>query len=354
MKFWSDTTKKLKPYIPGEQLNETEIVKLNTNENPFSPSPLVIQEIKKLVETDLKKYPDPQSNELKDSIAKFYTTDSFKIDNKNIFIGNGSDEVLAHVFMAFFSGKKLYFPNITYSFYPVYCGLYGIDYNPVPLNEKFEIEKNNYENLDGNIIFPNPNAPTGIDMPLDIIEEILIKNPDNLVVVDEAYIDFGGQSALGLINKYKNLLIVQTFSKSRSLAGMRIGFAMGDNNLIEGLTRVKDSFNSYPLDKVAQIAGKASMEDKKYFEYTSNKIIENREWTISQLKIRKIETLPSMANFIFVKVDKAESIYKKLKERKILVRYFNQPLINNFLRISIGTKKEMEILIKNIDEIMGE
>lgn len=354
MKFWSDITKKLTPYIPGEQLNEVDIVKLNTNENPYPPSPLVMEGIKSLIGSDLKKYPDPQSNELKNSIAEFYSTDSLKIKSQNIFVGNGSDEVLAHIFMGFFQGKKLYFPNITYSFYPVYCGLYEIDYNTIPLDEKFEIEKNQYKNLDGNIIFPNPNAPTGIGMELDIIEEILINNPNNLVVVDEAYIDFGGRSAVELIGKYKNLLIVQTFSKSRSLAGMRIGFAMGDTNLIEALTRVKDSFNSYPLDKIAQIAGKASMEDKKYFEYTSNEIIKTREWTVSQFKIRGIESLPSMANFIFVKMECAENIYKKLKERKILVRYFNQPLIEKYLRISIGTKEEMEILIKNIDEIMGE
>lgn len=347
MKFWSNITKTLTPYVPGEQLNESGIIKLNTNENPFPPSPKVIEKIKKCLGSELKKYPDPESTELRDAIASFY-----EIEKENIFVGNGSDEVLAHVFMAFFKDKKLYFPNITYSFYPVYCGLYEIDYQTISLNKKFEMETEQYLGLDGNIIFPNPNAPTGIGVDLDVIEEILTNNPDNLVVVDEAYIDFGGRSAVELIGKYKNLLIVQTFSKSRSLAGMRIGFAIGDVKLIEGLTRVKDSFNSYPMDRLAQAAGKASIEDKNYFEYTRDEIIKNREWTVSQLKIRGIEMLPSVANFIFVRVEDAENMYKELKARKILVRYFKKPLIDSYLRISIGTKEEMEKLIKNIDQIM--
>jgi len=347
MKFWSNITKKLVPYVPGEQLNETGITKLNTNENPFPPSPKVIEEIKKSLGPELKKYPDPESNELRGAIADLYN-----IEKNNVFIGNGSDEVLAHVFTAFFKDKKLYFPNISYSFYPVYCGLYEIDYQTIPLNKKFEIETNKYLNLDGNIIFPNPNAPTGIGIGLENIEEILTKNPNNLVVVDEAYIDFGGKSAVELIGKYENLLIVQTFSKSRSLAGMRIGYAIGNKNLIEGLIRVKDSFNSYPLDRLAQAAGKAAIEDTEYFEDTCEEIIKNREWTVSELKVRGIETLPSMANFIFVKLEDAEKIYMKLKEKKILVRYFKNPIIDSYLRISIGTKKEMETLIKNIDQIM--
>jgi len=347
MKFWSNITKTLTPYVPGEQLNESGIIKLNTNENPFPPSPKVIEKIKKCLGSELKKYPDPESTELRDAIASFY-----EIEKENIFVGNGSDEVLAHVFMAFFKDKKLYFPNITYSFYPVYCGLYEINYQTISLNKKFEIETEQYLGLDGNIIFPNPNAPTGIGVDLDVIEEILTNNPDNLVVVDEAYIDFGGRSAVELIGKYKNLLIVQTFSKSRSLAGMRIGFAIGDVKLIEGLTRVKDSFNSYPLDRLAQAAGKAAIEDKNHFEYTCDEIIKSREWTVSQLKIRGIEMLPSVANFIFIKLEDAENMYKKLKARKILVRYFKKPLIDSYLRISIGTKEEMENLVKNIDQIM--
>ena len=348
MKFWSNITKTLTPYIPGEQLNEAEIIKLNTNENPFPPSPKVIEKIQNCLGSDLKKYPDPESTELRAAIADFY-----EIEKDNVFVGNGSDEVLAHVFMAFFKDKKLYFPNITYSFYPVYCGLYEIDSQTIPLNERFEIETEQYLGLDGNIIFPNPNAPTGIGLGLDAIEEILTKNPDNLVVVDEAYIDFGGESAVELIGKYKNLLIVQTFSKSRSLAGMRIGFAIGDMQLIEGLIRVKDSFNSYPLDRLAQAAGKASIEDRNYFEYTRDEIIKNREWTVAQLEMRGIELLPSKANFIFIRVEDAENIYRELKARKVLVRYFKKPLIDSYLRVSIGTKEEMEKLVKNIDQIMG-
>ena len=255
--------------------------------------------------------------------------------------------------MAFFKDRKLYFPDITYSFYPVYCGLYEIDYQTIPLNKKFEIETKQYFGLDGNIIFPNPNAPTGIGVALDAIEEILTNNPDNLVVVDEAYIDFGGRSAVELIDRYKNLLIVQTFSKSRSLAGMRIGFAIGDTNLIEGLIRVKDSFNSYPLDILAQAAGKAAIEDKEYFKYTCGEIIKNREWTVSELERRGIEVLPSMANFIFIKIEGAEDLYRELKARKILVRYFKKPQTKSYLRISIGTREEMEKLVKNIDQIMG-
>ncbi|WP_372714847.1 histidinol-phosphate transaminase, partial [Ilyobacter sp.] len=276
MKFWSNITKSLTPYVPGEQLNEIDIVKLNTNENPFPPSPKVIESIHQAIGTQLKKYPDPESTELKNAIAEFYN-----IESENVFAGNGSDEVLAHVFMAFFKDKKLYFPNITYSFYPVYCGLYEIDYQPISLNYKFQMETEDYLGLDGNIIFPNPNAPTGIGVELSVIEEILTKNPENLVVVDEAYVDFGGKSAIELIGKYKNLLIVQTFSKSRSLAGMRVGFAIGDTELIEGLVRVKDSFNSYPLDRLAQAAGEAAMKDREYFDYTCSEIIKNREWTVS-------------------------------------------------------------------------
>jgi histidinol-phosphate aminotransferase len=346
MKFWSNITKTLTPYTPGEQLNEADIVKLNTNENPFPPSPKVIEELKNSLGSQLKKYPDPESNELKNAIADFYN-----IESENVFAGNGSDEVLAHVFMSFFKDKKLYFPNITYSFYPVYCGLYEIDYQPISLNYDFKMETEDYTGLDGNIIFPNPNAPTGIGVELEVIEEILQKNPDNLVVVDEAYVDFGGKSAVGLIGKYKNLLVVQTFSKSRSLAGMRVGFAMGDAKLIEGLVRVKDSFNSYPLDRLAQIAGKVAIEDKEYFEYTCGEIIKNREWTVSELEKIGIEVLPSTANFIFAKVKDAEKVYTELKKRKILVRYFKKPMIDSYLRISIGTREEMEILMRNIEEI---
>ena len=348
MKFWSNITKSLTPYVPGEQLNEIDIVKLNTNENPFPPSPKVIESIQQAIGTQLKKYPDPESTELKNAIAEFYN-----IESENVFAGNGSDEVLAHVFMAFFKDKKLYFPNITYSFYPVYCGLYEIDYQPISLNYKFQMETEDYLGLDGNIIFPNPNAPTGIGVELSVIEEILTKNPENLVVVDEAYVDFGGKSAIELIGRYKNLLIVQTFSKSRSLAGMRVGFAIGDTELIEGLVRVKDSFNSYPLDRLAQAAGEAAMKDREYFDYTCSEIIKNREWAVAELEKRGIEVLPSAANFIFAKVENAENMYKELKARKVLVRYFNKPLIDSYLRISIGTKEEMEKLIKNIDQITG-
>lgn len=348
MRFWSNITKKLTPYVPGEQLNETGIIKLNTNENPFPPSPKVIEEIQRCLGSGLKKYPDPESSDLIDAIAGFY-----EVEKDNVFIGNGSDEVLAHVFMAFFKGKKLYFPNITYSFYPVYCRLYEINYQTISLNKKFQIETKQYFDLDGNIIFSNPNAPTGIGLELDSIEEILTNNPDNLVVVDEAYIDFGGRSAVELIDKYKNLLIVQTFSKSRSLAGMRIGFAIGDKKLIEGLIRVKDSFNSYPLDILAQAAGKAAIEDDEYFEYTRDEIIKNRKWLVSQFEMRDIEVLPSMANFIFVKLEDAENMYRELKARKILVRFFKTPLIDRYLRISIGNEEEMKKLVKNIDQIMG-
>ena len=348
MKFWSEITRKLTPYIPGEQLNEPQVVKLNTNENPSPPSPKVILEMQGCLGAELKKYPDPESRELRNAIADFYG-----VEMDNVFVGNGSDEVLAHVFTAFFKDRKVYFPDITYSFYPVYCKLYDIEYSTIPLNKKFEIETEQYLALGGNIIFPNPNAPTGIGIGLEAIEDILKGNPDNLIVVDEAYIDFGGRSAVELTGRYKNLIVVQTFSKSRSLAGMRVGFAIGDKNLIEGLIRVKDSFNSYPMDRLAQAAGKAAIEDREYFDYTCGEIIKNREWTVSELKKRGIEVLPSMANFIFARVEGAKDIYRELKTRKILVRYFKKPPIESYLRISIGTREEMEILIKNIDEILG-
>lgn len=271
-KFWSEKTKCLQPYVPGEQPKLTNLVKLNTNENPFPPSPMVLAAMQEAINDDLRLYPDPNAEKLKQTIADYYG-----LHKQQVFVGNGSDEVLAHAFAAFFQGKQqLLLPDISYSFYPVYCQLYGVKACYVPLNVNFAINPADYCGARAGVIFPNPNAPTGCILPLTQVEQILQANPDCVVLVDEAYIDFGGESAIRLIDDYPNLLVVQTLSKSRSLAGMRIGLAMGHTDLIEGLERVKNSFNSYPLDRVAQAAAIAAFTDDDYFRITCAKVIENR------------------------------------------------------------------------------
>lgn len=341
-KFWSDIVRKLTPYVPGEQPKIDNLIKLNTNESPYPPSSKALEAIKGVIDDRLRLYPDPNADELKDAIAEFY-----QLDRKQVFVGNGSDEVLAHAFMGLLKqDKPLLFPDITYSFYPVYCGLYEVDYQTIPLNDHFEIDLKDYQIENGAIIFPNPNAPTGRLLALDAIEEILKTNTESVVVVDEAYIDFGGESAAKLVNDYQNLLVVQTFSKSRALAGLRIGFALGHPDLIDGLERVKNSFNSYPIDRVAIAAGVAAMQDKTYLEETCNKVIATREKLVEFLEANDFEVIPSAANFVFTKhktLD-AEEIALKLREQKIIVRYFNKPRIDQYLRITLGTEQENQAL----------
>lgn len=340
--YWSDIVHKLTPYVPGEQPKIDNLIKLNTNESPYPPSPKVLDAINKVVDDRLRLYPDPNADALKDAIADYY-----QLARNQVFVGNGSDEVLAHAFMSLLKHKKpLLFPDITYSFYPVYCGLYEVDFQTIPLTEQFEIDPNDYQIENGAIIFPNPNAPTGRLLALEAIEQILKTNPNSVVLVDEAYIDFGGQSATVLINDYPNLLVVQTLSKSRALAGLRIGFAMGHSDLIEGLERVKNSFNSYPMDRVAIAAGVAAMKDKTYFEESCNKVIATREKLVEFLEANDFEVIPSAANFVFTKhktLD-AEEIALKLREQKIIVRYFNKPRIDQYLRITLGTEQENQAL----------
>jgi len=342
-KFWSAAIRDLTPYVPGEQPKVNNIIKLNTNENPFGPSPKVAHTIHSFESDRLRKYPDPDSAKLKSAIATYYS-----VKSDQVFVGNGSDEVLAHAFMAFFRQKQpMLMPTITYSFYDVYCNLYNIDYEHVALDEDFSINLKNYQRPNGGIIFANPNAPTGKALPLKDIENLLEINTESVVIVDEAYVDFGADSAVSLINKYPNVLVIQTFSKSRSLAGMRVGFAMGNSELIEGLERVKNSFNSYPLDMLAQDTAVAAIEDKTYFEHTTQQIIVNREWTNTQLEALGFIAVPSKTNFIFAKhrhIAGAE-LMGFLRTHNILVRHFSRPGIDNHLRITIGTLEEMQALI---------
>lgn len=343
-KYWSDVVHKLTPYVPGEQPKLANLVKLNTNENPYGPSPQVIAALKLEAADTLRLYPDPNSDALKESIANTY-----KLKVTQVFVGNGSDEVLAHVFQALLKhSRPLLFPDITYSFYPVYCSLYDIEYQAIPLAEDFTINIDDYDQPNGGIIFPNPNAPTGIPLALAEIAQLLKKNTQSVVVIDEAYVDFGTESAVNLINTYPNLLITHTLSKARSLAGLRVGYALGAPALIEALTRVKDSFNSYPIDRFASAGAIAAMQDVAYFEATCSKIIETREALIKALTNLGFEVLPSGANFIFSRhqVKDGAELVAKLREKSIIVRHFKSPgRIASYIRITIGTDEQSRLLI---------
>lgn len=347
-KFWSPLVRELEPYVPGEQPQIDGLIKLNTNESPYPPSPKVLDLITHDTIDRLRLYPDPNSKKLKTTIASYYG-----VSSDQVFVGNGSDEVLALVFMAFFKqGKPLLFPDISYSFYPVYCQLFGVEPKTIPLREDYTINFEDYPLDNGGVIFPNPNAPTAIGLPLAQIEALLQKNSETVVVADEAYVDFGAETAIALVDKYPNLLVVQTLSKSRSLAGMRVGFAVGNRELIEGLDRVKNSFNSYPLDRIAEAAAVVAFEDDAYFRECRDKIIATREWTVAELEKLGFRILPSQANFVFAepvfaaaKGKTAADIAQYLRDHKVLVRYFNKPRINQFLRITIGTDAQMKIMI---------
>ena len=343
-KYWSDVVHKLTPYVPGEQPKLDNLVKLNTNENPYGPSPRLIAALKLEAADTLRLYPDPNSDALKESIANTY-----KLNANQVFVGNGSDEVLAHVFQALLKhSRPLLFPDITYSFYPVYCSLYDIEYQTIPLAEDFTINIDDYDQPNGGIIFPNPNAPTGIPLALTEIEKLLKKNTQSVVVIDEAYVDFGTESAVSLINTYPNLLVTHTLSKARSLAGLRVGYALGSPALIEALTRVKDSFNSYPIDRFASAGAIAAMQDAAYFEATCSKVIETREALVKELTNLGFEVLPSGANFIFAKhkVKDGAELVAKLREKSIIVRHFKSPSrIASYIRITIGTDEQSKLLI---------
>ena len=349
-KYWSNIVQSLTPYEAGEQLNDRTYIKLNTNENPYPPSPKVLASIQERVNGSLRLYPDPESITAKQAIA-----DHFSLRSSNVFVGNGSDEVLAFSFLAFYRDKPdLVFPDISYTFYPVYCRLFDIQYTTFPLSSEFEIDINTVPRQSGGIIIANPNTPTGTFLAIDKIDELLKRNPDVVILIDEAYIDFGGQSCIPLINKYKNLLVVQTLSKSRSLAGMRIGFALGDTGLIDGLNKVKNSFNAYPIDSLATTGVIEAIKDDEYFKQCRKAIIDTREWTVKELEQLSFNVVPSMANYIFIthRQKNAKSLYVELKDKGVLVRYFDMPDIDNYLRVSIGTMEDMKIFIDTTRSIV--
>jgi len=348
-KFWNQRTKRLRPYVPGEQPQDQRYIKLNTNENPAPPTPAVLKAMHAAVDDALNLYPDPECRLLKQSIADYY---SLAVDC--VFVGNGSDEVLAHIFAGLFNpDKPLVCPDISYSFYPVYARLYDIELRTIPLGEAFELDLREYPADNGGVIFANPNAPTSMAVPLDEIEAFLVRNTDSVVVVDEAYVDFGAQSCVELIARYPNLLVVQTLSKSRSLAGLRVGFALGDPALIEGLERVKNSFNSYPLDKVAQAGAIAAFEDVQGFEVAREEVVRIRRQAYLSLLTLGFDVLDSSANFLFARplFLPAEQVYQGLKDAGVLVRYFNAPRISEYLRITIGTEQEMVVLVEKLNEL---
>lgn len=349
--YWSKIAAELDPYVPGEQPQDKKYIKLNTNENPYSPSPKALEAMKEAISADLRLYPTPTCDDLRECIAKYHG-----LDKNQVFVGNGSDEVLAMSFLAFFEpGKPILFPDVTYSFYTVYAGLFHIDYQLVSLNEDFSVPVEQFFSDNGGVIFPNPNAPTGRYLPLQAIEEIIKNNTKQVVIVDEAYIDFGGQSAVSLINKYANLLVIQTFSKSRSLAGMRIGFALGSKELIEGLDRVKNSFNSYTLDRVALAGGLAAFQDEDYFNNMCRQVMATRDKVTAELTAIGFTVIPSAANFLFIShpAAPAATLYQLLRDNGVLVRYFNKPRIDNYLRVTIGSDEEMTVFMQKIKKILA-
>ena len=348
--LWSPFVKNLVPYVPGEQPKLTNLVKLNTNENPYGPSPRALDAIRAAATDDLRLYPDPNGQALKDAVAQYYG-----IQSDQVFVGNGSDEVLAHIFLGLFGhGRPVLFPDISYSFYPVYCGLYDIAFETPALDEDFQIVVEDYLRPNGGIIFPNPNAPTGSALALEAIERIVAGNPTSVVVVDEAYVDFGAESAVALIGRHPNLVVTQTLSKSRSLAGLRVGLAMGQAPLMEALERIKNSFNSYPLDRLALAGAVAAFEDRAYFDETCRQVVESRESLVAQLLERGFEVLPSAANFIFARhVQKGgAALAAGLREHGVIVRHFSRPeRIADFLRITIGTPAQNQALITALDAL---
>ncbi|RHW19641.1 histidinol-phosphate transaminase [Pseudomonas jilinensis] len=342
-RFWSPFVKDLVPYVPGEQPKVENLVKLNTNENPYGPSPKVIEAIRAELNDSLRLYPAPNADALKATIADYYG-----VDTTQVFVGNGSDEVLAHIFHGLFQhGRPLLFPDITYSFYPVYCGLYGIEPKPLALAEDFSLRVEDYRQPNGGIIFPNPNAPTGVLLGLEQIEQIVQANPDSVVVVDEAYVDFGGETAISLVERYDNLLVTQTLSKSRSLAGLRVGLAVGHPDLIEALERIKNSFNSYPLDRLAIVGAVAAFEDHDWFDHTRKAVIASRDKLTAELQGMGFEVLPSAANFVFTRHPQHDAalLAHGLREHRVIVRHFKLPRIEQFLRITIGNEAQNKALV---------
>lgn len=348
--YWSPGIGLLSPYVPGEQPKVSDLIKLNTNESPDPPSPKVLEAIKTAASGDLRLYPDPSSTALVGALAQYH-----HVDPAQVFVGNGSDEVLAHAFYAFFrQSKPLLTPDISYSFYPVYAGLYDIQLRVLPLDAQFSIDPTDYVGESGGVVIANPNAPTGRLLPLAAIEQIAEQNRHCAVLVDEAYIDFGGESAFGLLGRFDNILVVRTFSKSRALAGLRVGYAVGSRALIDGLVRVKDSFNSYPLDRLAQAGALASLSDEAYFAESCQRVVFNRGNLIEQLTDLGFDCLPSAANFVLARhpAIAAEHIASKLREDNILVRHFRSDRIGEHLRISIGSAEQCKLLVERLASLV--
>jgi histidinol-phosphate aminotransferase len=348
--LWSNCIRSLEPYSPGEQPGIAQLIKLNTNENPYPPSPAVLSALQHAVNADLRLYPDPDGKALKQTIAEMHG-----LTQANVFLGNGSDEVLAHAFHALLKHElPILFPDVTYSFYPVYCALYGIDFEAVPLDDAFQVNAADYARPNGGIVLPNPNAPTGIAIKLSQLQSLLEQNSGSAVVIDEAYVDFGAESAVSLVKEFSNLLVIQTLSKSRSLAGLRVGFAIGHSGLIQALELVKGCFNSYPLDRLALAGAEAALRDTAHFETTRRQIMENRDWLADELQPLGFDVLPSKANFLFVRHAScsAKNLLQQLREMRILVRHFQKPRIDDYLRISIGTREECRELVRALREIL--
>lgn len=348
-RYWSSFVNELAPYVPGEQPVERGLIKLNTNENPYGPSPAVLAAIKAAASSELRLYPPPGSDALKQAVADYYG-----LSADQVFVGNGSDEVLAHTFNALLRhSRPVLFADITYSFYPVYCGLYGIEYHTIPLDSALRLDIEPYFCANGGVVVANPNAPTGRFLELSEIERLLIANRDSVVVVDEAYIDFGGESAISLIDDYDNLLVVQTLSKSRSLAGLRVGFALGHPHLVEALNRVKNSFNSYPVSQLAVAGGVAALQDEDYFQYTRQAVMETREFLTTELETRGFDVIPSAANFVFARHERFEgaALTAALRREKMVVRHFQRPRISEYLRITVGTQEQMGQFIDALDRL---
>lgn len=349
---WTENIRKCEPYTPGEQPKEERVVKLNTNENPYDPSPRVLETLRAMETGSLRRYPDPTAGDLIRAIALRYG-----VEESQVFAGVGSDDVLAMLFMTCFnSDKPILFPDITYSFYDVWAELFGIPYRKMPLDENFHIRPEDYKGENGGIVFPNPNAPTGVSLAVSAIEDIVRSNPDSVVIVDEAYVDFGSESVLPLIERYDNLVVVQTFSKSRSLAGLRIGFCFGSKKLIRCLNDVKYSFNSYTLSRPAIALGCAALSDEDYFKTCCRKIMKTREQAEKKLKALGFVFEPSSANFIFASHPEkpAGEIFEALRKKHIYVRWFDKDRIRNYLRITIGNDREMEELFEALGDILGK
>ena len=347
---WTNNLRNIEPYVPGEQSKDKDIVKINANENPYPPSPKATEVLKSFDTNKLRFYPSANSTKLKEAIAKYY-----KVDVSNVFVGNGSDDVLAVAFQSFFNSEKpIVYPDLTYSFYPVWCSLFGIKYKNYPVGDDFRINPEDYKEKNGGVVIPNPNAPTSLGEGLDFVEKILNYNQDSVVIIDEAYVDFGGTSSIPLIDKYENLLVTGTFSKSRSLAGLRIGFAIGSKAFIDVMEAVKNSYNSYTVDSLSIEMGAASIEDDEYFKSTCKKVIKTRERVTLELEKLGFDVLDSQTNFIFATHNKhnMKSLFEYLKTQKVFIRYFSLPRIENYVRITIGTNEEMDIFLEKTKEFI--